>query len=263
MENDLKNSRLSEHYREVSNRYDKLYEKLFGSNREKVAKHLSKIIMKSLVLTSDSSKTIADIGGGTGKTIDLLKRFIGTQHKFILVEPNKSMSDQAMLLKNKPDLLIPSSAQHFVRQPSITNTIDVIIAQEMIHHVSNPQAFFEGAYNALKKHGCMIIVTRPLEIEFPFSTYAKKAWKESYSITPDEIPQALKKIGFHVREEVHSFPIKIDKASWIEMVISESLFSISTSFTPQQKQQELAEMEALDELLHFNDNQIFIIAEKK
>lgn len=253
-----KQSSLAQHYETIGSRYDRQYKKLFGKNREKTVQIIAQMIMK----LSSSPKKIVDIGGGTGTTIELLKDLIGPQHTFILVEPYRSMYDQAMLKKNKPDLLIPVSAQEFVQNSQYINSIDVIIAQEMIAHVENPKTFFENVHRVLKKNGCMIIITRPLEVEFPFGTHGKKVWRESYSMDPSKISTTLRGIGFRVKEELYSFPIKIDKSIWKEMIGEKPYFSMYASFSPQQKEMELREVEEMEDILEFSDKLMFIFAEK-
>ena len=249
--------KLKQHYHEIGSSYDRLYHTLFGGSRQEVTEFIAGKLKKSA-----EKKTIVDIGGGTGETIERLKKITGSSDTFILVEPYSSMSAQALNRQGKPNLILNASAEEFVSQTTYWNGVDLLICQEMIHLVPDLKVFFQGAYQVLKKEGAIVIITRTTEIEFPFGKHGKKIWKELYPISPQEMPTLLEEQGFRVEVERRAFPLQIPKALWLEIVGSHPLFSMYASFTEQQKREDYTEIQSKDEVLHFNDHQIFIVGWK-
>lgn len=252
----MENYQIDLHYQEVGKRYDRLYEMLFGKHKLFIVNYLIKNF-----LGRAGGKKIADVGGGTGELIEQLKEHTPPKNTYILVDPYASMLDQAKLRKNKPDEIIQSKAEDFINRSEFINSLDLIICKEMIHHVSHLSSFFEGVKKILKKGGHLFILTRPLAVEFPFGKNGQRAWKESYPVPPQNIPLLLKEKGFSVKEETQAFPIQIDKASWLEMIGDEPLFSHIKAMSNAERLQDLKEeQERPEKVLIFNDLQLYITA---
>lgn len=130
-------SNLFKHYTDVVDRYDRQYQKLFGPHRT----HVVHYIIDQVIGSQKSGLTICDIGGGTGSTLEMLKAALDQNNTYIIVEPSGEMLALAKLRKQPPDLLIQASAEEFVRRHDFDNAIDIMLCQEMIHHV-NPLALF-------------------------------------------------------------------------------------------------------------------------
>lgn len=249
---------LSKHYSTVSSRYDRLYEMLFGENQREVTRYLS----DKLIGSQHQFLSVADIGGGTGLTIEMLKSLQPKERRFVLVEPYAQMAEIALQRASPPDAIFAVSAEEFADDPSQSGQYDVLICKEMIHHVAALEEFFEGCFSLLKSSGAILIITRPVEVEFPFGKHTRRQWKESYATAPEEMPRLLERAGFSVMVEKRTFPVAIDKRSWLECVGPNPLFSTLSLLTSKEKEEDLAELRALPRQLHFNDHIIFILGKK-
>lgn len=249
---------ISEHYNEVGARYDRLYQLLFGGHEEAVAR----LIAKKLFEGKNMNQVVVDLGGGTGMMIELLKGMVADAHTFILVEPAATMLRQAVSRKAQPNQVIQATAQEFVADKDWQGKADALVCKEMIHHITDLDVFFEGCYRTLKSEGKILILTRPEEIEFPLGANGKKLWKSSYAVSPQEMPHRLEKAGFEVKVETHSFPIVIDKHSWLEIIGESYLFSSSAFMTDHERAADVQEVQAMPEILRFNDRLLFIMGKK-
>lgn len=249
---------VAKHYDAVGQRYDRLYQKVFGTNKKAVVRWLSDLAIGRRA----GPLVIADIGGGTGQTIEELRALQPPDRRYILVEPFAKMADVAMKRKGRPDLFLHETAEVFAANSAYTGKIDVLICQEVIHHVKHLQDFFLGCASLLKPQGCIAIITRPTEVEFPFGTHTKRHWKASYAVPPEAMPAMMEKAGLAVHVEHPAFPVEVDKATWLECVGKEPLFSTFSLLSPEEHQQDLNELQKLPNHLQFNDKMIFILGKK-
>lgn len=238
--------------------YDNIYVRLFDPNRHKAAELVSK------VLNGAPKGPVVDIGGGTGDTIARLKKMEQEKH-YILVEPCPMMAGRAKV----PDKVILATADHFgAKYQEYENQVGFVLCQEMIHFVEDPSQFFKNIYRKLKRGGSLMVITRPLEVQFPFGAHGQEAWRRCYRMSPHLMSKALYQVGFTVEQTFHSFPVTLPLNDWLAMVGEgkrHPLFSNMVSLSESQKLQEFEEIRALyrgRQEISFLDEQIFLVASK-
>jgi len=257
-----------DHYQ--GERLQRQYTMLFGNNQNIIANKIA-----DEIFTNDKAKKVLDIGGGTGELIELLKINQASRDNllpsmFILVEPFDSMIAEANQRKNPPDVIIAATGEGLLKvKNDNTQNIDVIILQGVIHHIRgiSLEEFFKGLYNMLNKNGKIVLITRPLKVEFPMGEQAKKSWKECYTTPPDDMPKLLQKAGFIVSVSIETFPITINRVDWLAMIKTKNsaVFSNISALEQSQIDQDYLEIKqkyAKNSLITFLDHQIHIIATK-
>lgn len=86
-----------------------------------------KIASKILSISSSSSRSLIDIGGGSG----LLLYYLNSSfNKVTILEPSKDMTSH---IKDSSFIIINSSIQEF----SISKTYDTVVCFDSLHHFSN------------------------------------------------------------------------------------------------------------------------------
>ncbi len=278
------------HYEVHAGLYDSFYEQLFGPNRGMVAEHLFDIINGLDAVKHKKEHVLADIGGGTGDTISRLKELFKKHNPFsvadpvgslhaILVEPFAPMMEKAKSKTYQPNAMIQQNADEFAADRASNERmsiagIDVVLCQEMIHHVKDLPAFFRGIYEKLHPGGAFVIVTRPSVTEFPFGPHGHRSWKDSYSIPPEALKPILESEGFTVASHIQPFGIEISDKTWLKMYGAEGGTPVFSNLadpdehhgglTPGQREADITELRTkLPAVVRFNDNQMFIVATKQ
>lgn len=124
----------------VFNHYDNFI-KLFNLNKMDEIK---------AVLDLDGNETIVDIGGGTGKLGNHLSEDCHTI--YILDESEKMLSK--VMEKEKIVTVVGDALD----TPFHSNSIDIVIVSDMLHHVKKQQKLIEEIYRILKKDGKILIM---------------------------------------------------------------------------------------------------------
>lgn len=271
--------------------YDRAY-KMFGAQYQVLAEIYAIVILMnilpkpadvSLAYMGDSYSncfTIADVGGGTGTTIKrvrgILRRCLSpfyftraTIPDYLLVEPSQEMAVEAIKKRAvRCEEVVLDDAAGFSKRDDC-GAFNVVILQQMIHHVKDWGRFFEDLYSKLKPGGLIMIDTRPLIATFPFGRNAVRSWRESYlsSLPPESILPIGKRLGAKVEFQIIKFDLTMAKKDWIRLCYgTESgfdLFSNITSLTEDEKEEDIAFIEKnYPDILSWKDSHLLIFMQK-
>jgi len=117
-------------------------------NNKEVRKTSSKMIIKKLLGINPTAKKILDIGCGIGTTLLEAKK-LGLKCKGI--EPNSFACNYAKQHYNLDIVEDYFCPEHFV------DTFDIIILQQVLEHVPQPQQFMKDVFSVLKPSGLLFL----------------------------------------------------------------------------------------------------------
>lgn len=228
-----------------------------------VVKSMLKYIDTLCETTTDF--TIVDIGGGTGDTISKIKQGYSWACRVhcTLVEPHAKLAEQAIDMTYPPDTVICMSAEKYVMQ-ACPASVDVIICQQMIHHIDGLDSFLTHAKRLLKPGGLIIIVTRSRATAFPFGMHGKRSWSESIPVgnSPEEISPLLTECGFRTSAVTLRFPMKVDVSQWVECISTLPMFSNISSLSETDRSDDVKEIRGRyqnEDHIIFNDEQWMLL----
>ena len=117
-------------------------------NKKEVYKISSKVIIKKLLEINPTSKTMLDIGCGIGTTL-LEGKKLGLSCSGI--EPNLFACKYAKQHYNL-DII-----EDYFRPEHFTDSFDLIILDQVLEHVPQPQQFMKGVFSVLKPSGLVYL----------------------------------------------------------------------------------------------------------
>lgn len=180
---------------------------------------LDRVVEASItpVLDRDSCK-LADVGGGTGRFTDLVRRKLQLAPAAVCVDQSPAM------LKEAGDIdgieAICEDAVHFA-QSSSPNHYGMLLLKEVVHHFRQEDllTLFQGFHRGLTPGSPCVILTRPkTEIDYPFPEAANKVWSEEQP-GAEVFAQAMTVAGFEeVAIKVHGYPVEISLNDWTAMI---------------------------------------------
>jgi len=93
-----------------------------------------------------------------------------------------------------------------------------ILLKEMVHHCADHDKLFKGIFEQLEPDGKMVVVTRPVETDYPFFPRLREIWSKSQP--PIELfEKSVRNAGFsHQATKEHAYEFTVDKddiVSWI------------------------------------------------
>jgi len=100
------------------------------------------------------AKVILDVGCGNG----WLAKAVQTDHNFV-ISMDVSLVNTKKALKNQPHKNHKALVADVFHLPIAENSLDVVVASEIIEHVSDPKLFIAKLLRALKPGGKLIIST--------------------------------------------------------------------------------------------------------
>ena len=124
----------------VFKHYDKFIE-LFNLNKMDEIKD---------VLELQGDEVVLDIGGGTGRLADYLSK--DCQIVYVLDE------SKGMLSKVKANIKVLPVLGDALDTTFDSNSVDVVIMSDVLHHIKNQKKLIEEIYRILKKDGKLIIL---------------------------------------------------------------------------------------------------------
>ena len=128
----------------------------------------NKIFMSNMlsVISSLHGKAILDVGCGDGEIIiDIKKRF---DCNLTAIDGSASMLKQFLLKSVKNNIQDVSVINERIEKyPFKKNTFDFVICNSLLHHVKNPQLFWERVIDITKPGGCVFAMdlVRPHSLE--------------------------------------------------------------------------------------------------
>lgn len=184
-----------------------------------------KTILESLSENFTSHKLL-DIGGGDGRFSYLIKNELKLIQNAICLDASKFMLGNYEGVDN-----ICQDANDFLLQTNYK--FDICMMKECVHHIDN---FYESLYDSLNDNGIFIIVTRPREVDYPFSEKANEIWKINQQ-NSDFYMKKMTDAGFkNVTNYLYEIPIKVK--NWNEFV-SNRTWSTFSEFTEEEIQMEI------------------------
>jgi len=138
-----------------------------------------------------------------------------------------------------------------------------LLMKEMIHHINNSTltSVFSGIYKQLNNNGRVIIITRPVETNYPFFERIHYFWKLTQ--TPYEnIVLSMKEAGFDVLVEIATLPVIIEKKDWLSFIKNKT-WSVFSMCSEEEMNDGISMLYTeLDDSITFNETLIFIVGHK-
>ncbi|MBN2865418.1 MAG: methyltransferase domain-containing protein [Thiotrichales bacterium] len=167
-------------------------------------------ILEALVLQPNDQ--LVDVGGGTGSYTYLISQQAGLLNKPYCVEPSAPMA--AVAAQNRQLKVCCEDANQFALRDI---RYDKLLLKEVVHHIKDRPAVWQGVFKQLNDVGRMLIVTRPRKLNFPFFDAAKQAFYHNQAdanIWADELSLA----GFNVDIQYATYEFELDKPVWFNML---------------------------------------------
>jgi len=206
---------------------------------------------------------LVDLGCGNGRFID---HFVSHSVDSIFeacigVDP---YTECLVVASTQPNITqtMCMSATEFSKQVELRYSH--ILMKEMVHHldVSMLHRVFEGIYAQLDDHGRVVVVTRPVETQYPFFDRIHHHWKTTQ--TPyEEVVSSMKEAGFAVWVETVTRPITIPKEDWLSFIENQT-WSTFSMCSEQEMIDGLSLLRTeLDDTVTFDETLIFIMGIKE
>jgi hypothetical protein len=163
-------------------------------------------------------------------------------------------------------------------QPNITQTMCVnanefskmsemnyshLLMKEMIHHidVSRLPDLFNGIYKQLDDNGRVVLITRPVETNYPFFERIHHLWKLTQ--TPYEVVVSnMKQAGFDVQVKIELLSVNVEKEDWLSFIKNKT-WSVFSMCTEEEMLDGLNTLnKKLEDTFTFNETLIFIVGHK-
>ena len=155
---------------------------------------------------------LVDIGGGTGSYTHLISQQAGLINKSYCVEPSPPMAEVAA--QNPQLQVLCEDANQFAKR---TIQYDKLLFKEVVHHIKDRPAVWQGVFKQLNLGGKLLIVTRPRKVALPFFEAAKQAFFNNQAdaqVWADELSLA----GFKVEIQRATYEFTLDKPVWFKML---------------------------------------------
>ena len=137
---------------------------------------------------------VADIGGGTGRFVGLLKDAAGLATPPICVDPSASMLEAC---ERKDVAFVQSDARAYVDDLP-PKALDRVLLKEVVHHFADDElaSICAGLRKSLERNGRVVVCTRPRDdTEYPFFAAARDVWRAAQP-SADYFVEAFRKHGF-------------------------------------------------------------------
>jgi len=159
---------------------------------------------------------VADIGGGTGRFVGLLKDTVQLATAPTCVDPSGAMLDA----HDRSDVaFVQSDARAYV-EGLPQNSLDRVLLKEVVHHFDEDElaAICRALHESLDENGRVLVCTRPRDnIEYPFFAAARDVWRAAQP-PAEYFVEAFQKAGFACTVEVAVYPAVIDREVWLGMM---------------------------------------------
>ena len=203
---------------------------------------------------------VADIGGGTGRFVGLLKDAAGLATTPICVDPSASMLEAC---DRKDVAFVQSDARAYVDglEPK---QLDRVLLKEVVHHFADDElaSICAGLHKTLDQNGRVVVCTRPRDdVEYPFFEAARKVWRAAQP-SADHFVEAFRRAGFACAVDVAAYPAVIDREVWLGMMRNR-FWSTFAGFSDGELDSGVAEVAAahVPGPIAFEERVVFIVAD--
>jgi SAM-dependent methyltransferase len=193
-----------QHYARLADDFDQVWQ--FSPTYE--AWMVSAIVQ---TLTLNPQDCFVDFGGGTGRFTQAI-HLCAQPRKSYCVEPDAGMCEYARL---RPELsVLQADDLTFVSAPL---NYDALLVKEVIHHLSNRLAFWQGVKQQLNPTGNILLVTRPQNTPLALFDAAKIVFAQ-HQPSVDLLISELHEASFNTSVSVKSFDFSKTKDDWFAML---------------------------------------------
>lgn len=138
-----------------------------------------------------------------------------------------------------------------------------LLMKEMVHHIDNSTlpSVFCGIYEQLDNNGRVVIITRPVETNYPFFERIHHLWKLTQ--TPYEnVVSSMREVGFDVSVEIATLPVTLQKQEWLSFIKNKT-WSVFSMCSEQEMNDGLSALHTeLEDRITFDETLIFIVGHK-
>ena len=203
---------------------------------------------------------VADIGGGTGRFVGLLKDAAGLATTPICVDPSASMLEAC---ERKDVAFVQSDARAYV-DGLPPKALDRVLLKEVVHHFADDElaSICAGLRKSLERNGRVVVCTRPRDdTEYPFFAAARDVWRAQQP-SAEYFVEAFEKHGFSCRVDVAAYPAVIDREVWLGMMRNR-FWSTFAGFSDGELDAGVAEVAAAHPPgpIAFEERVVFIVAD--
>lgn len=275
---------LDQHYEKVVKAYDNpdlffrnpVYEKwMMEESIRQLGLHLSRSCDEDPLLPTPQQTremmTLVDCGCGNGRFTNSLVD---------LIESETLMSVCCVGVDAYPEMLAVSETQRNIHRTLCLDAFtfaslspDImryshIIMKEMIHHLcaSNDDlsSYFKNIHGQLEATGTVVIITRPVETDYPFFERIKQIWRTTQP-PYDGVAEAMETAGFIVSVQTVELPVKVSKSAWMAFIRNKtwSEFSMCSEAEMEVGLGQLEERFRDQCEVQFNERIIFITGKKE
>lgn len=218
----------TDHYREVSSRYDELW-----SYSEDYLRTMTALLARHLDL--DPEHRFADVGGGTGLYARRLQHHVGLKPPVIVSDPCAEMLTSVQGLE-AIDARCETADDFALHGP----TVDRILLKEVVHHFSELDATIGALADRLALHGRMLVAMLPPTIDYPLFDAALQLYQDRQPHY-DTVCAAMLRAGLDVDVNRITIEIHIERDRYLGMVASRYM-SLLSAFDDYQLDSGIREM---------------------
>ena len=198
-----------------------------------------------------------DFGAGTARFSQALHHY-AQPASTLCVEPDESM---CAIAKQKTELqTLQACDSHFIQQPI---HYDALLVKEVIHHLGDRVAFWQGVHNQLNTHGRILLITRPKQTTLALFEQAKQRFSQ-HQPAIETLCTELELAGFNTQVTAINFPLRQTKTHWYAMLRAKFMSDLAT-FSDEAIETGISELETTypDDWIEHTDQLLFVLARPK
>eukprot|EP00040_Diaphanoeca_grandis_P004322 m.28131 g.28131 ORF g.28131 m.28131 type:complete len:302 (+) comp15868_c0_seq2:249-1154(+) len=192
-------------------------------------------------LACDSHHTVVDLGGGTGRTAQLIYQGCKLKNPVMCVDNAASML--AACANREGVVSVLDGIEGFALREK--QHYDRAMMKEVVHHLGNSDErvkVFKQIHAQLNTKGKLLIVTRPKIPEYPFFKKAMDVWSLAQP-SEQQLVDDFKSAGFtSITSSVEKFNVGLPLSSWCTM-IRNRFWSTFSNFTDDEIEEGVLEIQ--------------------
>jgi SAM-dependent methyltransferase len=187
-------------------------------------------------LALDPRSLLADLGCGPGYFTAALRDAAGLEKPPLGIDPIAAFLKQAQA--RGIDTQIGDIGSFAVSNQKV----DRILLKEVIHHIESEdlQEALSHLYDRLNEEGMLLVITRPVEVGYPFFDAAHKGWQiQQPPITL--FTKRFEAAGFSVKVAEEEYSIKMSRDRWFTM-LRNRFWSHLSAFSDEEMEEGIVEL---------------------